>query len=97
MFVKDTVNKTELDLSKEQLIEMIAHQNRQVDLVFAEKKTDEDGYLSWNQENWVSLDGRRFICSYFRDGKALSDYSGYNSSDIQNYFFPEKAKEVLLG
>ncbi len=97
MLVKDIIKKDELDLSKAELVELIQHGNRQVDLVFAEKKTDEDGYLTWDQENWVSVDGKRFICSYFREGKALSDYSGYNINDINNYFFPEKAAEIRLG
>ena len=97
MLVKDTVKKTELDLTRDELVDLMDNGNRQVDLVFAEKKTDEEGYLSWNQENWTSIAPGRFVCSYFRDGKALNDYAGYNSSDIVNYFFPEKAKEVLLG
>ena len=97
MLVKDNIKKCELDLDKDQLIDLIANDNRQVDLFFEEKKTDEDGYLTWNQENWTSVDGKRFICSYFRDGKALPDYGTYNISDIRNYFEPEKAKEVVLG
>ncbi|MBQ4181673.1 MAG: hypothetical protein II617_04890 [Firmicutes bacterium] len=97
MLVKDVIKKEDLDLTKAELVELIQHGNRQVDLVFADKKTDEDGYLSWNQENWVSVDGKRFICSYFRDGKALSEFSGYNISDINNYFEPDKAVEVRLG
>ena len=97
MLVKDIIKKEELDLTKDELVELIQHGNRQVDLVFAEMKTDEDGYLSWNHENWVSVDGKRFICSYFRDERALKEFSGYNISDVKNYFMPEKAVEVRLG
>ena len=97
MRVIDTVNKTELDLTIDQLIDMVANQNRQVDLIFAEKRTDEDGYLSWDHENWTCLDGKRFIRSYFLEGRALSDYSGYNKYDMKGYFKPEEAKEVRLG
>ena len=42
MKVIDTVNKTELELTAEELIDLVANHNRQVDLVFAEKRSDED-------------------------------------------------------
>ena len=97
MKVYDYVNKKELDLTRSELIDMVANQNRQVDLVFAEKHTDDDGYLSWDAENWTSVDGKRFVRSYFLEGRALSDYSGYNKYDLQDAFRPEDAKEVRLG
>ena len=65
MKVIDTINKTELDLTVDEIIDLVANKNRQVDLVFAEKRTDADGYLSWDQENWTCVDGKRFIRSYF--------------------------------
>ena len=77
--------------------EKIKQSYRQVDLVFAEKRTDDDGYLSWDQENWTCVDGKRFIRSYFLEGRALSDYSGYNKYDLKGCFLPEQAKEVRLG
>ena len=40
MRVIDTVNKTELDLTAEEIIDLVANHNRQVDLIFAEKRTD---------------------------------------------------------
>ena len=97
MKVIDIVNKTELELTTEQLIDLVANHNRQVDLLFAEKRTDEDGYLSWDQENWTRVDGKRFIRSYFLQGRALSDYSGYNKYDMKGCFLPEEAREVRLG
>ncbi len=97
MKVIDTVHKTELDLTADELIEQVASHNRQVDLIFAEKRTDEDGYLSWDHENWTCVDGKRFIRSYFLAGRALSDYSGYNKYDLKGYFRPEEAQEVRLG
>ena len=78
MKVIDTVNKTELDLTAEELVDLVANHNRQVDLIFAEPRTDEDGYLKWDHENWTCVDGKRFVRSYFLQGRALSDYSGYN-------------------
>ena len=60
MKVIDTVNKTELDLTTEQLVDMVANQNRQVDLVWSEKKSDEDGHV-WDKENWTCVDGKRFV------------------------------------
>ncbi len=97
MKVNDVIKKVELDLSREELLDMVANQNRQVDLIFAEKRTDEDGYLSWDAENWTCVDGKRFVRSYFLEGRALSDYSGYNKYDLQSAFLPEEAKEVRLG
>lgn len=97
MKVIDTINKTELDLDKDQLVDMVANQNRQVDLVFAEVRADDDGYLKWNAENWTCVDGKRFVRSYFLDGRALSDFSGYNKYDLKGAFLPEEAKEVKLG
>lgn len=97
MKVLDTVEKTEKDLTTAELIDLMANHNRQVDLTLKEKKTDEDGYLSWDAENWVSVDGKRFICSYFCAGRALSDFSGYNKYDMKGKFLPEDAREVRLG
>ena len=97
MLVKDVVNKTELELTTAQLIDLVQNGNRQVDLVFDSEKVDEDGYLHWDRENWVCADGKRFVRSYFLQGRALSEYSGYNKYDMKGYFLPETAKEVLLG
>ncbi len=97
MKVNDVIKKVELDLSREELLDMVANQNRQVDLIFAEKRTDEDGYLSWDAENWTCVDGKRFVRSYFLAGRALSEFSGYNKYDLQSAFLPEEAKEVRLG
>ncbi len=97
MKVNDVIQKVELDLTREQLVDLVANQNRQVDLVFADKRTDEDGYLSWDAENWTCVDGKRFVRSYFLAGRALSEFSGYNKYDLQSAFLPEEAKEVRLG
>lgn len=97
MKVNDVIQKVELDLTRDQLVDLVANQNRQVDLVFAEKRTDEDGYLTWDAENWTCVDGKRFVRSYFLAGRALSDFSGYNKYDLQSAFLPEEAKEVRLG
>ncbi len=96
MIVKDLIQKVEKDLTKDELVDLMANHNRQVDLVFAEKRTDEDGYLSWDKENWTSVDGKRFIRSYALAGRVLSDFSGYNKYDLAGYFLPEEAKEVHL-
>ena len=97
MKVIDTVNKTELDLTAEELVDLVANHNRQVDLIFAEPRTDEDGYLKWDHENWTCVDGKRFVRSYFLQGRALSDYCGYNKFDVASYFLPQEAQEVRLG
>ena len=96
MKVIDIVNKTELDLTNEEMVELMLNHNRQVDIIWAEKKTDEDGHV-WDKENWTCADGKRFIRSYFNGDRASSDFSGYNIYDLKGYFLPEEAKEVHLG
>ena len=96
MKVIDIVNKTELDLTNEQMVDLMLNHNRQVDIIWAEKKTDEDGHV-WDKENWTCVDGKRFIRSYFNGDRASSDFSGYNIYDLKGYFLPEEAKEVHLG
>ncbi len=51
MKVIDVIEKCEKDLTTEELIDLVANHNRQVDLILAEKKTDEDGYLTWDAKN----------------------------------------------
>jgi len=96
MKVIDIVNKTELELTNEEMVELMLNHNRQVDIIWAEKKTDEDGHV-WDKENWTCVDGKRFIRSYFNGDRASSDFSGYNIYDLKGYFLPEEAKEVHLG
>lgn len=96
MKVKDIIEKCEKELDWQDLVDMVANHDRQVDLIFSEKQTDEDGYLVWDAENWTSVDGKRFIRSYSLEGRALSDFSGYNKYDMKGYFCPEKAAEILL-
>ena len=38
MKVNDVIEKVEKDLTTEELVDLIANHNRQVDLIFAEKK-----------------------------------------------------------
>ena len=96
MKVIDTIQKIEKDLSYDEPVDLMANHNRQVDLILTGKKSDEDGHV-WDAENWTCVDGKRFIRSYFCEGRASSDYSGYNKYDMKGCFLPEEAKEVRLG
>ena len=96
MKVIDTIQKIEKDLIYDELVDLMANHNRQVDLILTGKKSDEDGHV-WDAENWTCVDGKRFIRSYFCEGRASSDYSGYNKYDMKGCFLPEEAKEVRLG
>lgn len=91
----DVQNKKELEVSKQDLINLMLN-NRQIDLILPEKKTDEVGYLTWDAENWTSVDNRRFIRCYFLDGRALRDSTTHNIYDLENDFDPEAAKEVKI-
>ena len=96
MKVIDTIQKIEKDLRYYELVDLLSNHNRQVDLILTGKKSDEDGHV-WDAENWTCVDGKRFIRSYFCEGRASSDYSGYNKYDMKGCFLPEEAKEVRLG
>ncbi len=96
MKVYDTVNKKELEADRKGLIDLMIN-NREVILVLPAKKTDEDGYLTWDEEHWTTVDGRRFIRCYSCDGRVLRDSTAHNIYDLENDFDPEKAKEVKLG
>ena len=95
MKVYDTIHKNELELDRQGLIDQMLA-NRQVDLYLPEKKTDEDGYLTWDVEHWSTVDGRRFIRCYSLEGRVLRDSTAHKKYDLDNAFFPEEAKEVKL-
>lgn len=95
MIVKNLIEDVEKDLTRDELITLLSSNDRQIDLIFRERKIDEDGHV-WNAENWVCIDGRRFIRSYFFDGRASSDFSGYNIYDLAGNFLPEEAVEIRL-
>ena len=92
----DTVNKKELDVDRKGLVDLMIN-NREVILVLPEKKTDEDGYLTWDLERWTTVDGRRFIRCYELEGRVLRDSTAHNIYDLVNDFAPEKAKEIKIG
>ena len=48
----DVQAKAEVEVTVEDLMKLL-DSNRQVDLVFSEPRTDEDGYLTWDRENWL--------------------------------------------
>ena len=77
------------------LIELMRN-GRQVDLYLKEKKSDEDGYLTWDVEHWSSIDVKRFIRCYSLEGKVLGESTGHNIYDLENEFKPEEAQKVEL-
>jgi hypothetical protein len=95
MKVKDIVNNEVTELSQEDLIQKMKD-GRQVDLILKEKKTDDVGYLTWDMEQWSTVDGKRFIRTYQLDGRVLSEYTSHNIHDLKAYFFPEEAEAVQL-
>ena len=128
MKATDIVNKVELDVTYDSLIELM-RAGRQVDfvlpapendgeaslyeginttcaliglfsmsqvLILAEKKTDEDGYLTWDTEYWTTVDSKRFIRTYSLNGRVLRDSTTHNIYDLQNDFKPEKAAQIRI-
>lgn len=96
MKVYDRIEKKDLDLTTAELIDLMVIKNRQVDLTHTEPQHDEDGMMTYNGENWTTVDGKRFIRSYSMDGRVLSEYSTYNKYDMKGYFAPEKGATVTL-
>ena len=94
--VYDRILKMDWEYEKEYLIDLVQYHNKQVYLYFAEKKTDEHGFIHWDMENWCCIDGHRFICSYGNDGRIEREFGGYNIYDMDKYFQPEKAIKVEL-
>ena len=95
MKVKDVVNNIELDLNRDDLIQKMID-GRQVDLILKEKKSDDIGYLTWDMEQWSTLDGKRFIRTYQLEGRVLSEYTSHNIHDLNAYFMPDEAEKVQL-
>lgn len=96
MKIYDSVKKVELETTEDELIKLMAPGGRQVDLYLKEKKTDADGYLTWDTEHWSSIDGKRFIRCYSLNGRVLGDSTGHNIYDLKNDFHPEEAEKVEL-
>ena len=95
MQVKDIVKNETSELTREDLIQKMK-EGRQVDLILKEKKTDDIGYLTWDMEQWSTLDGKRFIRTYQLEGRVLSEYTSHNIHDLNAYFFPDDAAAVQL-
>lgn len=95
MQVKDIVKNETAELTREDLIQKMK-EGRQVDLILKEKKTDDIGYLTWDMEQWSTVDGKRFIRTYQLDGRVLSEYTSHNIHDLNAYFFPDDAAAVQL-
>ena len=91
----DMIKKQEVDVDRKGLIDLMLN-NRQIDLKFAEKRTDDDGYLTWDAENWTTVDGKRFIRCYSLEGRVLGESTGHNIYDLYNEFKPEEAVKVEL-
>ena len=91
----DMIHKQEVKVDRKGLIDLMLN-NRQIDLKFAQKKTDGDGYLTWDAENWTTVDGKKFIRCYSLEGRVLSESTGHNIYDLYNEFKPEDALKVEL-
>ena len=89
----DVQAKAEVEVTVEDLMKLL-DSNRQVDLVFSEPRTDEDGYLTWDRENWLLVKEGKYQRNYFLNGKALYDFTHHNKYDMKNSFFPDQAEKI---
>lgn len=95
MKVFDTVNKVELDLDEQGLVDIMVA-GRQVDVFLKEKKTDPDGYMTWDIEHWTAISDRRFVRYYSLGERLLGEYTGHNIYDLRNDFKPLEAVKIEL-
>ena len=91
----DLINKKELEVDYNDLVELM-NSNRQVDLILNEKKTDEDGYLTWDGEHWTMVNAKRYMRCYSLGDRQLRDFTSHNIYDLKNDFKPEEAKEIQI-
>lgn len=91
----DLINKKEIEVTYDSLIELMQN-NRQVDLILREKKTDEDGYLTWDAEHWTTVDSKRFMRYYSLGDRQLRDFTSHNIYDLKNDFKPEEAEKIEI-
>lgn len=91
----DVQEKKEVEVTADDLIHYI-DQNRQVDLVFDKPRSDEDGYLTWDRENWLLVKEGKYQRNYFLGDRALRDYTHHNIYDLKNSFFPEEAVKIEI-
>ena len=96
MKVYDSVKKEELEVDGTKGLIQIMKDGRQVDLYLKEKKSDADGYMSWDVEHWSSIDPNRFIRCYSLEGRVLGESTGHNIYDLENEFKPEEAEKIEL-
>ena len=95
MKATDIVNKVELEVDYQKLIELM-RAGRQVDFVLPAPETDGDGYLTWDRENWLLVKEGKYQRNYFLKGKALYDFTHHNKYDMKNSFFPEQAEKIEI-
>ena len=91
----DVQAKKELEVTADDLVKFIDG-NRQVDLVFDKPRTDDDGYLTWDRENWLLVKEGKYQRNYFLGERALRDFTHHNISDLKNSFFPEEAVKIEI-
>ena len=91
----DVQKKEELEVTYDDLMKYI-DSNRQVDLVFSEPRKDEDGYLTWDRENWLLVKEGKYQRNYFLNGTALYDFTHHTKYDMKNSFFPEQAEKIEI-
>lgn len=92
----DLINKKELEVTTQDLISLMADGNRQIDLILQEKKTDDDGYLTWDAEHWTVVNAKRFMRCYSLGDRQLRDFTSHNIYDLRNDFKPGEAKEIQI-
>ncbi len=91
----DLINKIELEVTYDSLIDFMGN-NRQVDFILHGKKTDSDGYLTWDSEHWSLISENKFMRTYSLGDRQLRDYTCHNIYDLKNDFKPEEAKEIQI-
>jgi hypothetical protein len=61
----DLIKNIEIDVTTQDLINLMTEENRQIDLILHDKKTDEDGYLTWDAEHWSVVTAKKIHANLF--------------------------------
>ena len=98
MKVYDQTNKVELDLTRQQLLNLLTDGNREVDFIMKKPQSDESGLVYYDKEIWVCTKDKSFTRSYEYKGRALRGFHCFHFHDLDGQFDPRRSNvgEVIL-
>lgn len=99
MKVFDQTNNCELDLTRQQLLDLLTDGNREVDFIMKQPQPDDSGLVFYDKEIWVCTKEKSFTRSYEFKGRALREFHCFHFHDLDGQFDPRRpnvGKVVLV-